>query len=146
MPQVTFGGETPLVPYAGPLTLTVEAPDGTTEAAPVIAGQLYKLSGTAADGSGYKIAACTAGDDPLEVVMVMALHRMTQVREMGVVLITPYRQVRRLPYISGAAPSLGNSIEAAPVSTGKIAGIAYAAHKGIVLSVNTADLDADVLI
>jgi len=141
-----FGGETPLVPWAGPMTLTVEAPTGTTEAAPVVAGQLYKISGTAADGSGYKIAACAENDDTLNCVLVMAMHRMTTVREMGVVLITPYRQVRRLPYRSGAAPTLGQSIATAPTDLGKIKGISYAAHKGIVLAVNTADLDADVLI
>lgn len=145
MPQQSFGGETPLVPYAGPLTLTVEAPDGTTEAAPVLQGQLFKLSGTAADGSGYKIAAMTAADAPSSVVMVMALHRATQVREMGVVLITPFRQVRRLSYVSGSAPSLGESIEAAAGDVHKIAGKTYDGD-GIVLKVNTADLDADVLI
>lgn len=139
-----YGGETPLVKYG--LSYTFESPTGTTTAAPVEQGDLFKVSGTASDGSGYKLAALTAGDDPTEVVMVMALHRMTEVGTMGGQLIGNWHQVRRLNYVSGSAPTLGQSIEAAAGNVRKVAGKAFAIGSGIVLKVNTADLTVEVLV
>jgi hypothetical protein len=144
MPKPTFGGETPIVKYG--LEITVEAPAGTAEATPVEAGDLFKIGGTDADGSGYKLVALATTDDPETCVMVMALHRMTEVREMGVKVLGNYHQIRRLKYVTGSAPTLGQSIKANTANTRRILGLAWATGKGIVLKVNTADLDADVLI
>lgn len=138
-----YGGETPLIEYG--LTLTVEAPTGTNATTPVEQGDLFKLSGTAADGSGYKAAALSAGNDSTSSVVVMALHRMTEVGPMGVYVLGGWQAVRRLNYVSGSAPTIGQSIEASAGNVRKIAGKAYDGD-GYVLKVDTANLQAEVLV
>lgn len=138
-----YGGETPLIGFG--LRLTVEAPTGTNATTPVEQGDIFKISGTAADSSGYKAAALTAGDDATNSVVIMALHRMTDVGPMGVVVLGPWQQVRRLNYVSGSAPTLGQSIEAAAGNVRKIAGKAFD-KDGFVLKVDTSALQAEVLV
>lgn len=138
-----YGGETPLIDFG--LRLTLESPTGTTTAAPVESGDLFKISGTAADGSGYKAAALTAGDDPGEVVIVQALHRMTSVGPMGVSVLGHFQQVRRVNYVSGAAPTLGQSIEASATNVRKVAGITYDGSS-MVLLIDTNALQCEVLV
>jgi len=138
-----YGGDTPLIGFG--LRMTVEAPTGTNATTPVEQGDLFKLGGTAADGSGYKAAALVGGNDATSSVVIMALHRMTEVAQMGVVVLGPWQQIKRLNYVSGAAPTLGQSIEASGTNVRKIAGKAYDGD-GFVLKVNTADLTAEVLV
>jgi hypothetical protein len=142
----TFGGETPDVKYG--LEITVEAPDGTSTATPVEQGDLFKLGASSdldSDGSGYKLVPLVADDNPATCVMVMAKHRMTEVREMGVKVLGGYHQIRRLRYVSGAAPTIGQSVAATAGNLRRIKGIAFANGAGRVCKVNTGDLDADVL-
>jgi hypothetical protein len=138
-----YGGETPLIGFG--LRLTVESPTGTDATTPVAQGDLFKLGGTAADGSGYKAAALVGGNDSTSSVVIMALHNMTEVGPMGVVVLGPWQQVRRFNYVSGAAPTLGQSIEASGTNVRKIAGKAYDGD-GIVLKVDTSALTAEVLV
>lgn len=138
-----YGGETPLIGFG--LRLTVEAPTGTDATTPVAQGDLFKIGGTAADGSGYKAAALAAGNDSTSSVVLMALHAMTEVGPMGVVVLDKWQQVRRLNYVSGAAPTLGQSIEASATNVRKVVGKAYDGD-GIVLKVDTAGLQVEVLV
>lgn len=141
-----YGGETPLIGFG--LRLTVEAPAGTSATVPVEQGDIFKISGTASDSSGYKAAACTAADSAANSILIMALHRMTDINQMGVIVLGPWQQVRRISYVSGAAPTLGQSIEAAAGAGNlrKIAGKAFVIGNGFVLKVDTASLQAEVLV
>lgn len=141
-----IGGETPIIKYG--TELSVEGPAGTTSAAPVLAGNIYKLGSTGADGTGYKVVACTAADSSANGVLVMALHRLTDLNvPLGVKVLGAYglTQVRRLRYHTGAAPSIGQSIEASTTVT-EIAGKAWAVGCGYVLAVDTTALEAEVLV
>lgn len=138
-----YGGETPSITTS--FSLTVEAPTGTDSTTPVNEGDLFKLGGTAADGTGYKAVALASGNDSTSSVVVMAIHRIAEVGPMGVILLGPWHQVRRFNYVSGAAPTLGQSIEASGTNVRKIAGKAYDGD-GYVLKVNTSDLTAEVLV
>lgn len=139
-----LGGETPIIKYG--LELTLETPSTTSATVPIEQGSILKVSGTATDGTGFKAAACAAGDDPNEVTMVMALHRSVYANApLGVKVLSGEVQVRRLPY-DGAAPSLGESIEAAAGNVAKVTGIAYAKGKGRILAVNTASKEVEILI
>lgn len=139
-----YGGETPLVEYG--LTMTVEAPTGTDSTTPVNQGDLFKLSGTAADGSGYKVAAAAADDDPQNCILVMALHRMTSVGPMGVLVLGGYAGTTKFNYYTGAAPTIGQSIAVTASNVRKVKGIAWAAGKGYVTAVDTTNLMVEVLI
>jgi hypothetical protein len=113
------------------LHLSCEAPTGTTSAAPVEAGEFFKLGGTAADGSGYKLAALAATDDPKTCVMVMALHRCTDMAvPIGVKVLGSYQQVRRGKY--EGSPAIGQSIDAAPTSQRKLEGVTWADGQGYI--------------
>jgi hypothetical protein len=138
-----YGGETPLIGFG--LRLTVESPTGTDATTPVAQGDLFKLGGTAADGTGYKAVALVAGNDSTSSVILMALHPMTSVGPMGVYVLGPWQSVRRLNYVSGAAPTLGQSIEASATNVRKVVGKAYDGD-GYVLKVATADLQVEVLV
>jgi hypothetical protein len=138
-----YGGETPLIGFG--LRLTVEAPTGTNATTPVEQGDLFKISGTASDSSGYKAAALVAGDDATNSVVIMALHRMTDVNQMGVIVLGPWQQVRRLNYVSGSAPTLGQSVEASAANVRKVAGKAFD-KDGFVLKVDTSALQVEVLV
>ena len=138
-----YGGTTPLIDNS--LTLTVEAPDGTNATTPVEQGDLFKLGGTAADSTGYKAVALVAGNDASSSVVLMALHRATEVGPIGVLVVGRYRRVEQFTYLTGAAPTLGQSIEAAPVNTRRVAGKAFDGD-GYVLAVNTANLTVEVLV
>lgn len=140
--MVTYGGETPLIDFG--LRLTVEAPTGTTTSAPVNEGDIFKIGGTASDGSGYKAAALADNDAPDAQVLVMAIHRQTFIGPMGVIVLGRYQQVRRLNYVSGQAPTLGQSIEANS-TTRKINGKAFDGTS-LVLLVDANALTVDVLI
>jgi hypothetical protein len=138
-----YGGETPLVKYG--LTLTVEAPTGTNSTTPVNEGDVFKIGGTAVDGSGYKAVAATNADRQGNAVLVMALHRMLEVQQMGVLVLGKYRGTVRLNYVSGAAPTLGQSVVPSATNVRKVAGVAFDGSN-IVLAVNTADLTVEVLV
>ena len=137
-----YGGETPFV---NGLTLTVESPAGTTTAAPVEAGDILKLGGTAADGSAYKVVACADEDTPASVVMVQALHRITEVGPLGVRVLSRYSQVRRLPYLVGEIPTLTNSVKIS-ATVDEVGVVAFADGKGYVLAVDTVAGDCEVLL
>lgn len=138
-----YGGETPLID--GGFRLTLESPTGTTSSIPVEQGDLFKIGGTAADGTGYKAAALVAGNDATSSVVVMALHRMTEVGPMGVIVLGGYQGIVRFNYVSGAAPTLGQSIEASATNVRKVVGKAWDGD-GMVLKVNTAELTVEVLV
>lgn len=138
-----YGGETPLIGFG--MTLTVEAPTGTSATIPVEQGDLFKLGGTAGDGTGYKAAALVAGNDATSSVVLMALHRMTEVAQMGVYVVGRWQSVRRLNYVSGAAPTLGQSIEASATNVRKVVGKAFDTD-GYVLKVDTTALQVEVLV
>jgi len=140
-----LGGETPIIKYGSELTF--ESMSTVSATAPINQGEIFKIDGTATDGTAYKLAECAAGDNPAEVTMVMALHRCQDPNQLvgGKLLNGSEVQVRRLKY-DGAAPSLGNSIEAAAGNVRKVTGIAYAKGAGRVMAVNTATTEVEVLI
>jgi hypothetical protein len=142
-----IGGETPIIKYG--TELSVEGPDGVSTASPVTAGDIFKLGGTGADGTGYKVVACVDGDSSANAILVMALHNLTDINvPLGVKILGAYGlcQVRRLKYHTGVAPTIGNSIEVSGNNVRKIEGIAWAVAKGYVLAVDTTALDAEVLV
>jgi hypothetical protein len=138
-----YGGETPMVESG--LRLTVEAPDATTVLAPVEAGTILKLGGTAADGSAYKAVACVDNDTPVSVVMVQALHRITSVGPLGVMVLSPYSQVRRLPYLKGEKPDLGGSVQIS-ATVSMVGAKGFTAGCGFVLAIDTVAEDCEVLL
>lgn len=138
-----YGGETPLIGFG--LRLTVEAPTGTDATTPVEQGDIFKIGGTAADGSGYKAVAAASTDTEATAVLLMALHRMTEVGPMGVVVLGKYQQVRRLNYVSGAAPALNQQVAPSATNVRKVAGAAFAGAN-MVLKVDTAALTVEVLV
>lgn len=142
---IRYGGETNrdlgLRMTVDPVNLTI------TTAAPVEKGDLFKLGGTDGSGNGYAIAELIAGDDPVEVVMVSAAERKTaDTTPMDVYVISPgYSQVRRFKYKTGAAPTLGQSVESATAAVRRVTGISYVHGKGFVLRVDTANEEVEVL-
>jgi hypothetical protein len=138
-----YGGETPF--SSGGLTITCEAPTGTTSTAPVLEGNIYKLSGTnSADSSGYKLAALGASDGPETCVMVQALHRIEYVGPVGVRVIGRYSQVRRIKY--EGSPSLGQSISAGTSDQNKVEGITWADGKGFIVKIDATATEVEVII
>lgn len=138
-----YGGELPLIRYG--LELTVEAPTGTSATVPVEQGDIFKIGGTASDGSGYKAVAAANTDTPATAVWIMALHRITEVQQMGVLVLGQYETVVRLNYVSGAAPTLGQSVKPSATNVRKVAGVAFDGSN-MVLKVDTAALQVEVLI
>jgi len=139
--SVRYGGETP---EGFGLRITVEAPAGVTSAAPVTVGQLFKLGPTDADGGAYKCVAMSDNDDISSVVMVQALQRSETVGPITVAVLGFYSQIRRLPYLTGSAPSLGQSVQASATVT-KVDGKTFAAGAGFVLFVDTVNEEVEVL-
>jgi hypothetical protein len=142
-----IGGETPIIKYG--TELSVEGPTGVSAANPVNEGDLFKLGGTGADGTGYKVVDCVANDSPISCVLVMALHKLTDINvPLGVKVLGALgsTQVRRLRYVSGAAPTIGQSIQATAGNVRRIKGVAFAGGSGYVLAVDTSALDAEVLV
>ena len=142
-----MGGETPIIKYG--TELSVEGPAGVTAAAPVLSGDIFKLGGAGADGTGYKVVNCADGDDSSDSVLVMALHRLTDLNvPLGVKILGAYGlcQVRRLRYVAGVVPTLGQSIEISGADVRRIEGIAFAPGKGFVLAIDTSALEAEVLV
>jgi hypothetical protein len=133
-------GESPEI-YA--LRLTVEAPDGTTPAAPVEIGSIYKLGGTDADGGGYKLVAAVDNDDVNSAVLVRAEQRAIGVDPMTVVVLGHWNKVLRLAYLTGSAPSLGQSVQISSTVT-KVDGKAFD-ESSFVLHVDTALEEVEVL-
>lgn len=146
-----YGGETPLIGFG--LRLTVEAPTGTSTSVPVEQGDIFKIGGTASDGSGYKVVAAAAanvsagasGTAVADAIWVMALHRMTEVAQMGVFVLGPFQSIRRLNYVSGAAPTLGQSAVISGTNPRKVAGASFNGSN-IVLKVDTTALQVEVLV
>lgn len=140
-----YGGETPQIKYGTELTL--ETPDGISESAPQLQGDLFKVGGPAADGTQLKAVPLVAADDPNTCIMVQALTRETKPdRPAGYKVINGYgEQIRRMRYVSGAAPALGQSIEASATDVRKVAGQAWARGAGMVVAVNTSALEVEVL-
>lgn len=145
MPSTRYGGPLPDVKYG--FELTVEPPNGTSEAQPIDQGELFKLGGTASDGSGYKAVACAAGDDPTEVVLLMAKHGLNDsVQDLGVkVLGHGDLTVVRLPY-NGTAPTVGQSIEISAGDVRAVTGIAWKKGGGRIMKVHTGTTEVEVLI
>ena len=142
-----IGGETPIIKYG--TELSVEGPAGVTSAAPVLAGDIFKLGGTGADGTGYKVVDCADGDDSADSVLVMALHKLTDLTvPLGVKVLGAYGicQVRRLRYHTGVVPTIGQSIEISGNNVRKIEGLSFAAGKGYVLAIDATALEAEVLV
>lgn len=142
-----IGGETPIIKYG--LELSVEPPTGTTEASPVLAGQIFKLGGTDSAGGGYKAAACVTGDDAGNSILLMALHRHNgeQNLPLGVKVVSHNGiQVRRLPYdADDGVPTIGSSIEIGATVT-QVKSKAFAAGHGYVLFVDEDAEDVEVLV
>jgi hypothetical protein len=142
MPSSRYGGPLPDVKYG--FELTVEPPDGTSEAQPVRQGELFKLGGTAGDGSGYKAVACTAADTPTTagVVMLMAKHDLNDsVQDLGVKLISADAPtVVRLPF-EGTAPTVGQSIAISGANVRRVTGAAFGKGNGRIMRVNTSDVE-----
>lgn len=106
---IRYGGETP---QGYGLQQTFEAVDGTSSTTPVEVGDMFIIGGTDADGSGYKLAdGSSADDNATPKVLVQATERATSVRAIGCFVLGPYQQIRRIPYKSGSAPTVGQSIE-----------------------------------
>jgi hypothetical protein len=141
-----YGGETPDTHYG--LELTLESPDGLSESAPQNQRDLFKIGGPAADGTQMKAVPLAAADTPSSVFMVMAKHReaMSDVPGGYKVLTGNPDQIRRVGYVSGAAPTLGQAISASATNLRKVAGIAAARANGLVIAINTGDLEVEVLV
>ena len=143
----TYGGETPLLKWE---SYTFEAPAGTTSAAPVEQGELFKVNGTVADADGtrFKVIPCVAGDDPGDSIIVMALHRIVEIGPVGCQILAPFSgQVREIPYHTGEVPTVGGSIQIATGNVRKI-GVTKAFTRSdgnVVLRVDTTRLVAEVL-
>ncbi|MGV0984972.1 MAG: hypothetical protein ACOYB2_10485 [Limnohabitans sp.] len=124
--------------------MTVEAPAGTTEAAPVLPGSIWKLGGTDVDGGGHKLVALVDNDAPANCVFVQAMERAHMVGPMTVRVLGGYSQIIKLPYLHGAAPTIGQSIQASATVT-KVDGKAFADGDGYVLFVDTVTEEVEVL-
>jgi len=143
-PTLKLGGETPIIKYGTELTL--QTPDGISEDAPQLQGDLFKIGGPASDGTQLKAVACAAGDSMASVYLVMALTRETRPGyPAGYKVLSGQKvQIRRLRY-DGSAPTIGQSVEIAAGNVRKVTGIAQAAGKGLVVAVNTGDTEVEVL-
>jgi hypothetical protein len=128
---IRYGGADSSEEYG--IRLTVEAPDGTSgpigdiqpaNTALVSPGTLWKLGGTDADGGGYKLVATQANDTLATCVMCVAVDRAVGVYPMTVQVLGNWAQIRRLPYVHGAAPSVGQSVKIS-ATPGKVAGVAF---------------------
>jgi hypothetical protein len=141
-----IGGPTPDLKYG--TELTVEGPDGVSSALPVRQGDIFKLGGVGADGTGYKVIPAVAGDDAGNCILVQAKHDLTDLKvPLGVKVICMNGcQVLRLPYKTGSAPTIGQSVEVATASVREIVGKAFAVGHGYVLAVDTAAEDAEVFV
>jgi hypothetical protein len=142
-----IGGETPIIKYG--TELSVEGPADVTVSHPVLAGDIFKLGGTGADGTGYKVVDCSDGDDSSDSVLVMALHNLTDLNvPLGVKILGAYGlcQVRRLRYYTGVPPTIGQSIEISGSDVRRIEGLSFAPGKGYVLAIDTTALEAEVLV
>jgi hypothetical protein len=140
-----LGGETPIIKYGTELTL--QTPDGISEAAPQAQGDIFKIGGPASDGTQLKAVPAVAGDTMDTDYLVMALTRETVPgKPAGYKLLSGGMvQIRRLGYVSGAAPTLGQSVAVSATNVRKVAGIAQAHGCGLVVAVNTGDLEVEVL-
>ena len=143
---IRIGGETPIVKYG--LTISAECPAATSSTVPVLEGQLFKLDGTlAADGSGVKLVAATAGDKPSTVILAYALDRSEDpLGVIGVMILTGQAtQIRRLKY-TGGAPTVGHSVAISASDVRAVVDLAFARGDGLILSVDTAATEVEVLI
>lgn len=148
--MANYGGELPFIGYG--LTLTVEAPTGTDSTTPVVQGDIFKIGGSAADGSGYKVVAAANADIGIgstgtavgDSIWVMALHGISEVAPLGVCVLAPFQRVTKLPYVSGAAPTVGQSVKPSATNVRKVAGVTFNGSN-IVLKVDTAALMVEVL-
>lgn len=143
-PTLKLGGETPIIKYGTELTL--QSPDGISESAPQLQGDLFKIGGPASDGTQLKAVPCAAADTMASVYMVMALSRETRPGyPCGYKVLSGQSvQIRRLRY-DGAAPTIGQSVEIAAGNVRKVTGIAHAKGAGLVVAVNTGDTEVEVL-
>jgi hypothetical protein len=140
-----YGGETPDLKYG--LEITLESPDGLTESAPQLQGQIFKLGGPALDGTQMKAVPCADGDGPETVILVQAKHREVKPDVPGgyKVLTGGPDQIRRIKY-DGAAPTLGQSVAAAAGNLRAVDGRLWTRYGGTVIAVNTSATEVEVLI
>ena len=139
-----YGGELSDVKYG--LELSVEVPTGTSATAPVNMGDLFKIGGTAADGSHYKAVPLAGANDLLTSIVIRAKHSVNRddQPDLGVKVLGHYSKVLRLPYVTGAAPTLGQSIAASGTNVRRVAGKAFDGTS-YVLKVDTVNLIVEVL-
>jgi hypothetical protein len=140
-----IGGETPIVKA---FTFTAESPAGTSVSTPVLPGELFVLQGAAdAASNGYKLEVATAGDDTGTHIIAMALERSDDAaKAIGVIVLTGNcTQIRRLKY-TGGAPTLGHSVEISAANPRKVVDHAAAYGLGLILAVDTANEEVEVLI
>lgn len=143
---IRIGGETPITKFG--LSISAESPSGTSSSVPVLPGDLFVLHGDA-DGqsNGYKLTAATAGDDTSTHLLAYALERSEAAdKVIGVLVLTGQAtQIRRLRY-NGAAPTVAQSVEIAAGNVRCVTGTGFARGKGLVLAVDTAATEVEVLI
>jgi hypothetical protein len=102
-----YGGTTPHI-YG--TDLTVEPPDGTSAEHPLAEGSIWKLGGTAIDGSGYKLSAAEEGDSFNECVLGIVSERATTMGPIGFKLLNGIQQVALVP-MEAPYPEVGKSVE-----------------------------------
>lgn len=139
-----YGGETPDLKYG--LEITAETPDALTEAAPQLIGDLFKLGGPALDGTQLKAIPLVSGDQADTVILLQAKTRKIKpdIPSAYKVLSGAPDQIRRLRYT--AAPTLGQSVEAAAANVRQVVGMAWTRFAGTVIAVNTSATEVEVLI
>lgn len=156
-----IGGE---LPSSYGLVITVEAPAGTTAAAPVEVGEVYKLSAAtayklvaavAADDLGwaghthqentfatYVQNATTAGPNGGNAPLVRTEERSESVKPISVRVLGAWSTILRMAY-SGAAPTVGQSVEAD--GSKKVRALAFNGFT-FVLFIDTAKTEVEFLI
>ena len=142
---IPFGGETGLVQFSHGI-ITVEPTDACSATAPILPGEIFKLAiagDTAADSSGYKLIPAADEDTTADAELVQALIRCVG-GDLSVVRLCVPGQIRLLPYLTGSAPSIGQSVKISATVT-KVEGTTWARGKGTVMKVDTATETCEVL-
>lgn len=117
-----YGGPLPDTKYG--FEITVEPP-AAVDADPLDQWEVVRISGVAADGSGYKAAAAVAGDTSDAVLLGLAKHYCNDSdMPLGLkVLGLGAPTVLRVP--TTGAPTLGQSIAVSAADVRKFVGVAF---------------------
>ncbi len=136
-----IGGETPalITPFQ---FVTCEAPAGTSDATPVVPGDIFRLTGATVDGegSGLKLTAAVAADALAGAVPLVRAETSASsaTDQMNARLLKSVPCQVWLQY-DGAVPTIGQSIAVAAGNPRRVTGVIRAAGGGIVLGVDTAN-------